>query len=269
MRMPLASLPSVSAVLALLLACSPRSGQPGEPAEQARPVDPGAAPGAEPGAGPGAPAAGERVPLVPASHPDHGRVEGEGMANDCASDADCHVGGCSGEICSAEEGVGSTCIARDWPSQGGSCGCVDGQCIWYTTSDDNPIIGELEAFADRACACADAACVDEVQNDFMAWAEKHAGARADDPDRQRMDAARKRLERCLEGHDAALPGHGQKCAEGDRCREGLSCLKYHGVAGARGPEFSSCEIPCARSKPECPGELSCVTISDGPGRVCR
>jgi hypothetical protein len=65
---------------------------------------------------------------------------------------------------------------------------------------------------------------------------------------------------------AAVITLGMPCLDG-KCAEGLTCMRYYGVAGPRGPEFSSCERPCEGSK--CPAGESCTTISDGPGRVCR
>jgi len=77
--------------------------------------------------------AGERTPAVPSSHAQHQRVEGTSFQNGCSRDDQCAVGGCSSEVCSAEQGVSSTCEAQadGWPTQGASCGCVQGQCIWY------------------------------------------------------------------------------------------------------------------------------------------
>ena len=48
----------------------------------------------------------------------------------------------------------------------------------------------------------------------------------------------------------------------------MACVAYYGIAGAKGPEFKTCEIKCT-AKTECPGAMSCVTIADGPGQVCR
>lgn len=67
---------------------------------------------------------------------------------------------------------------------------------------------------------------------------------------------------------------GAPCGEGDgngnRCpAAGTTCVKYYGIAGPRGPEFSSCEIPCADDKSVCPAGSRCVTVADGPGAVCR
>lgn len=67
---------------------------------------------------------------------------------------------------------------------------------------------------------------------------------------------------------AAGAGQGEKCDDG-RCAGGLECIEYYGIAGAKGPRFTSCEIPCESPKFTCPTGQSCVTISDGPGRVCR
>ena len=38
---------------------------------------------------------------------DDARFEGPTFKNACGGDTDCHVGGCWGEICTAEEGVNS------------------------------------------------------------------------------------------------------------------------------------------------------------------
>jgi len=66
----------------------------------------------------------------------------------------------------------------------------------------------------------------------------------------------------------AKPGIGETCAAGDVCAPGLSCVSYYGIAGTRGPEFKSCEVRCETDK-ACPKGRTCVTVSDGPGRVCR
>jgi eight-cysteine-cluster-containing protein len=112
------------------------------PGPQTAPPPPGPAPHnpapeGDPAGPPGEPGA-ERAPAVSPDHPDHDRVEGVSFPNDCSGDQDCHVGGCSAEVCSAEEGVNSTCIGKDWPSAGASCGCVSGQCLWYTAAGETP-----------------------------------------------------------------------------------------------------------------------------------
>ena len=61
---------------------------------------------------------------------------------------------------------------------------------------------------------------------------------------------------------------GQKCGENDSCPTGLECVKYYGIAGAKGPQFTSCETKCNDGK-ACPDGLKCTTIADGPGAVCR
>jgi hypothetical protein len=62
------------------------------------------------------------------------------------------------------------------------------------------------------------------------------------------------------------PAQGQPCDQG-KCGPKLTCVEYYGVAGARGPKLSSCEIPCPSGK--CPAGQACTVIADGPGRVCR
>ena len=63
---------------------------------------------------------------------------------------------------------------------------------------------------------------------------------------------------------------GQNCAAAtDQCAVGLSCESYFGIAGAAGPQFSTCEIPCAQPGALCPLGQACVTVADGPGQVCQ
>ena len=63
---------------------------------------------------------------------------------------------------------------------------------------------------------------------------------------------------------------GESCAEtGKQCAAGTACLEYYGIAGASGPLFKSCEIPCSLPGASCPSGQACVNIADGPGQVCR
>ena len=64
-----------------------------------------------------------------------------------------------------------------------------------------------------------------------------------------------------------LPKQGEKCPD-NQCDAGLTCVEYYGIAGARGPKFTSCEIPC-KGGAACPQGQKCITIADGPGQVCR
>jgi hypothetical protein len=66
----------------------------------------------------------------------------------------------------------------------------------------------------------------------------------------------------------ALPKQSQPCDPGGKCDSGLECVKYYGILGPRGPQFTSCEIRCSEGG-KCPTEQSCRIIADGPGRVCR
>lgn len=78
-----------------------------------------------------APAAGARTPAVPSGSPHYDLFEGTSYKNDCAEDSDCRVGGCSHEVCSAQSGVRTSCIAHEDTPRDATCGCVSGQCIWY------------------------------------------------------------------------------------------------------------------------------------------
>jgi len=64
------------------------------------------------------------------------------------------------------------------------------------------------------------------------------------------------------------PGIGENCGDKDACAQGLTCVAYFGIAGARGPQFKTCEIKCTTDA-SCPADHKCVTIADGPGQVCR
>ena len=68
--------------------------------------------------------------------------------------------------------------------------------------------------------------------------------------------------------DQPLPGQAERCTADGRCAAGLECVRYYGVAGRAGPEFTSCEIRCGKGA-TCPAGQQCRTIADGPGQVCR
>lgn len=65
-------------------------------------------------------------------------------------------------------------------------------------------------------------------------------------------------------------GQGDDCLDAEgQCAEGSTCLAYYGIAGAGGPRFKSCEIPCSLPGASCPSGQACINIADGPGQVCR
>ena len=68
--------------------------------------------------------------------------------------------------------------------------------------------------------------------------------------------------------NTTAPGVGQPCGANDLCGAGAECVSYYGIAGARGPQFKTCEIRCGADK-QCPSGLACKTVADGPGQVCR
>jgi hypothetical protein len=53
---------------------------------------------------------------------------------------------------------------------------------------------ELERLANRACACTNAACAEQVIGEFVAFMEKHQSASAD---KQRTNEAASRLGQCV------------------------------------------------------------------------
>jgi len=69
--------------------------------------------------------------------------------------------------------------------------------------------------------------------------------------------------------DAAPAPSAEKCGDKPACVAPATCVSYYGIAGARGPQFHSCEIKCTPKGKDCPADKKCVTIADGPGSVCR
>lgn len=190
-----------AAVLAAVLALTTTACDKNKPP----PSDEGVVPPGDDGT---PPPATERKAAVPADHALHDRFEGTGFDNACSTDADCHTGGCSSEVCSAATDVVTTC---DVPlvslPQGTACGCVTGQCIWWNA--DGITLPPVEEPTPTSCATV-------------------------------------------------------------LCQSPQVCLEYYGIAGASGPKFVSCEIPCGGvKKTACPEDMRCVTIADGPGDVCR
>jgi eight-cysteine-cluster-containing protein len=164
------------------------------------------------------PPVGERMPAVAEDHPLYARVEGEGFANDCKADGDCKVGGCSGEVCSADASVVTTCevMPMHFPADA-ACGCVESVCRWWSASG-----GRLSG-----------------------------GPVSTEPPP-------------IKGDDARAP-RVVDCG-GRTCKSGQRCMEYYGIAGPSGPLLRSCEWSCADG---CPKGTRCVTIADGPGKVCR
>lgn len=67
---------------------------------------------------------------------------------------------------------------------------------------------------------------------------------------------------------APPPAGSEMCGDKPACAAPATCVEYYGIAGAKGPQFHSCEIKCDPATP-CPEGKKCATIADGPGSVCR
>lgn len=121
----------IAAALALLVSCrtaSPPalSPEPGSPAASTRGL-----PVPSEAAGPLDPAAAYQACRE--------RVEGPEQEGECKVDADCRVGGCSGEICAASgalDGWMSTCEILPCFQVLQSCGCQAGRCSWTVGAPD-------------------------------------------------------------------------------------------------------------------------------------
>lgn len=97
-----------------------------ESSAEPTPAESGAVTDGDPGA------TSQRVLALDPSAAHFARLEGEGSPNDCSADAECFAGGCSGEVCSAESDLTTTCdaLVTSLPA-GAKCGCVQQACRWY------------------------------------------------------------------------------------------------------------------------------------------
>jgi len=216
----------------LALACDKPSSDPDAPTGGA--VGGGEGGGASASAG-GNGADGKQEPatpvvrslVVPKDHEFHGRFEGSGFANDCKEDTECKTGGCSREVCSAEEGVITDCqmLAVQLPPDA-SCGCVDSECVWWSPSGAT-LTG--------------------------APAKPEPGGATTEK---------------LTPNSGEAPGGATVSCGTKTCKPGQECIDYYGIAGPKGPKFESCEWKCGKDG-ACPKGTKCVTVADGPGRVCR
>jgi eight-cysteine-cluster-containing protein len=244
---------------------TPGGGTPSDidPGTKPTPVEP------EPGAG-----GGDRTLAVAASDPLHARVEGTSFQNACQSDGQCFVGGCSSEICTAEEGVSGTCEmpAAGFPSKGASCGCVAGQCVWYRagagsgttspgTGTTSPGTGTTSPGTGTTSPGTGTTSPGTGTTSPGTGTTPGSGSTTTPGSGTKPGPG--------SGSGAALPKQGDNCTDDYKCAAGLTCKRYRGIAGARGPEFKTCEIPCTGAGKGCPAGQTCVTIADGPGQVCK
>ncbi len=133
-------------------------------------------------------------------------------------------------------------------------------------------VGEFSLIKDRMCACTDVPCSQVVNADFEKWMGANQSSQGSQEQQSEARQIAEEYMACLAkatGGGGALPAMGQKCGDGDACAGGLECVKYYGIGGPRGGQFTSCEIRCGKGKPACGDGLQCTTIADGPGQVCR
>ncbi len=236
-------------------------------------IDPGTKPTpVEPAPGGG----GDRTLAVAASDPLHARVEGTTFQNGCQADGQCFVGGCSSEICTAEEGVSGTCDmpAAGFPSKGASCGCVAGQCVWYragagsSTTTPGTGGGTTTPGTGGGTTTPGTGGTTTPGSGGGTTTPGTGGGTTPGSGTPKPGSGTPKPG-SGGGSGAALPKQGENCTDDYKCAAGLTCKRYRGIAGARGPEFKTCEIPCTGAGKSCPAGQTCVTIADGPGQVCK
>ncbi len=237
-------------------------------------------PGTKPATPPSTPPAGggDRTLAVAASDPQYARVEGSTFQNACQSDGQCFVGGCSSEICTAEEGVSGTCDmpAGGWPSKGASCGCVSGQCVWYRSSGSGTGGGTAPATGTGSGTGTGTTPGTATGTGSGSGTAPGTGTGSGTASGTGTGAGSGKGSGGKGGSGgggggagASLPKQSENCTTDYKCAAGLTCKRYRGIAGAAGPEFKTCEIPCTGKGSTCPAGQSCVTIADGPGQVCK
>jgi len=71
-----------------------------------------------------------------------------------------------------------------------------------------------------------------------------------------------------EGLKASCEGIGEPCTAAEDCQEGQLCDSYLGPGGAAAGQVRTCEVGCVDDL-DCPCNLTCQNVTDGPSHVCR
>jgi hypothetical protein len=90
----------------------------------------------------------------------------------------------------------------------------------------NEIVAKVEAFADRACACKDAACADAVHKEYEKFVVENADQRGKEADHKKVIAAGDRMAKCLVDLRQATGA-----APADAPVEGAAAPAVEGAAG--------------------------------------
>src|SRR5262244_1967260 len=85
-----------------------------------------------------------RIPALSAASPTYDHFEGVAFSNACETDSECHVAGCSKEVCSADSDVTTVCAEYPDKPKTATCGCVRGLCIWFVMGTGNAAVAEAE-----------------------------------------------------------------------------------------------------------------------------
>ena len=81
---------------------------------------------------------------------------------------------------------------------------VVGALLLAAACGKNETVKKVEALADRACACADAACADAVEKDYYALV-KEGQRRGSEEDRDKVESAFERMRDCIAATRTAAP----------------------------------------------------------------
>jgi len=91
----------------------------------------------------------------------------------CATDKDCVVSGCSGEICAVEP-IGTTCEWREeyacYAPEITNCGCNQGTCGWAVTPELESCLGDVQSCTPGEVKTDDDGCNSCFCNDDGTWA---------------------------------------------------------------------------------------------------
>ncbi len=124
-----------------------------------------------------------------------------------------------------------------------------------------PLVGKLEALAERACACADAGCADAVGQDVVALGQG-AGAIAD-ADLPALQAAQARIDRCLAAQEPILVAYAALIDEACACAD-KACAK----AAAKKVSTWAADLKASKKQLR-PGDVRLVMTEQGTrGAAC-
>ena len=82
--------------------------------------------------------------------------------------------------------------------------------LLFASACGSEVVGDVDRWADRGCACENTECALEVRKSFTTWVEEKRGLRGSRTEKARIEQSAVRLFRCLDELQAAsaeVPPH--------------------------------------------------------------